>query len=96
MKNAVLETAFRATTYRVETPTEGFDLAIDSPHAGFARFLQALDCREWGVITAHNPGARQDGDAEENAARNAALAVYSNLEMSLKGRDFTSRIMLLR
>ncbi|MDR1163032.1 MAG: DUF3293 domain-containing protein [Candidatus Accumulibacter sp.] len=73
MKDAVLEAAFRATTYSVETPAESFDLVIDSPHAGFARFLQTLDCREWGVITAHNPGGRIGGGSEENEARNTAL-----------------------
>jgi hypothetical protein len=68
-----LETAFRLTTYRVETPSENFDLRIGSSHAGFARFLEASGCDVWGLITACNPGGHIDASLVGNDSRASAL-----------------------
>lgn len=55
-----LEAAFRATTYRVETPAGRFDLRIGEPlPAAFAGWLRAEEAAFWGIVTAHNPGARR-------------------------------------
>ena len=71
MKDAGLEAAFRATTYRVDTGTEVFDLRIGQPNLAFEVFLSGRRVSSWAVVTACNPGAvRSDAD---NVLRQAQL-----------------------
>lgn len=72
MTRAVLEAAFRATTYRVTTPAGIFSLRIGVADQAFDAFLRhQILCTPhspgnaengigagscWGIVTAHNPG----------------------------------------
>ena len=56
MRDAALETAFRATTYRVETPDGSFDLRIGLGNPAFDDFLCRQGVSSWGIVTAYNPG----------------------------------------
>lgn len=58
MRDSALETAFRATTYRVEAGGEVFDLRIDEDHPAFSFWLKKQGISNWGIVTACNPGAR--------------------------------------
>lgn len=71
MKTPTLEAAFRATTYRVETPEEGFNLRIGQAHRAFDCLLEKQGVSYWGIVTACNPGGVQTAD--QNAVRNEAL-----------------------
>ncbi|MDR1367197.1 MAG: DUF3293 domain-containing protein [Candidatus Accumulibacter sp.] len=84
MNFGALETAFRATTYRIETPDQNFDLRIGGRNAQFARFLEISGCREWGVVTAHNPGGRLAEAPDANEVRNTEL----EREIRRSGRRF--------
>lgn len=71
MKAQGLDTAFRATTYRVATDDGFFDLRIGLVNFAFDAFLRGHDVLCWGVLTACNPGAVRDG--AENARRQGRL-----------------------
>ena len=58
MRDSALENAFRATTYRVETGGEVFDLRIEEDHPAFSFWLRGQGVSNWGIVTACNPGAR--------------------------------------
>lgn len=61
MRTRALESAFRATTYRVNTPDGTFALRIGIPNPEFDDFLSRMEVSDWAVITACNPGgARHD------------------------------------
>lgn len=77
MKRAALETAFRATTYRVTVPDGCFCLRIGAAHAAFDTFLlhqlalvQPMGEQQpvktasvcWGIVTAYNPGSLRSED----------------------------------
>ena len=66
-----LDAAFRATTYRVDTPDGVFDLRIGVANSAFAAFLRRRNVSCWGVLTACNPGAVHDDG--ENAQRQQRL-----------------------
>ena len=66
------EAAFLATTYRVETPGECFDLRIGQCHPAFDDFLRRQGVSCWGILTASNPGALPLS-AAENLQRQAQL-----------------------
>ncbi len=67
-----LDAAFRATTYRVETPVGDFDLRIGGTNLGFSSWLKEQEASRWGLVTASNPGGKRLSFSE-NAARDAAL-----------------------
>lgn len=71
MSRSTLEAAFRATTYRVETPGAVFDLRIGETNPGFAAFLRQQGVSSWGVVTACNPGGNLSPD--RNRVRNEEL-----------------------
>jgi len=62
-KTTELESAYRATTYRVFLPGGGCDLRLGVATAGAERFA---------ILTAHNPGSGAV-DTEENVLRQAQL-----------------------
>lgn len=72
MNLKALEVAFRATTYRVETPGGVFDLRIASRNADFDDLLVREGVSHWGIVTAYNPGAQQLS-ADENQLRHRRL-----------------------
>lgn len=74
MSIQVREAAFRATTYRVETPGRCFDLRIGQRDPAFDDFLRAQGVSFWGILTACNPGAEQL-PAAENQHRQDGLRV---------------------
>lgn len=67
-----LETAFRATTYRVFLPGGVLDLRIDQASERLRLWLAEAGYTCFSIITACNPGARPLS-AEENAGRQAQL-----------------------
>ena len=71
-KTTELEQAYRATTYRVFLPGGPFELRIDAPHAGLARWLAENGYAHFAVLTAWNHESRRDTPAR-NAERQAAL-----------------------
>jgi len=72
MKAAALEAAFRATTYRVDTPEGVFDLRIGVADPVFDSFLRGRGIACWAIVSAFNPGAMQQ-PAEENRRRQQLL-----------------------
>jgi hypothetical protein len=71
-KSTELETAYRATTYRVFLPAGSFELRIDVACPALADWLagQGEDC--FAIITACNPGGEK-ADAGRNAERQSSL-----------------------
>lgn len=59
MISDALVAAFRATTYRVETEEGWFDLRIGAINPAFDEYLRRRRVSNWGVLTAHNPGAER-------------------------------------
>lgn len=55
-EKAAFDTAFRATTYRVETSEGVFELRIGWQNSAFDDFLRSQGVSCWGIVTAHNPG----------------------------------------
>ena len=70
--STTLDAAFRATTYRVETPDYVFNLRIDVAAPTFAFWLRQHGVSRWGIVTACNPGGALL-PCGENALRHAAL-----------------------
>ena len=67
-----LETAYRATTYRVFLPGGAVDLRLDQANGRLSAWLAAAGCRCFALVTACNPGA-QPLSAAANAERQARL-----------------------
>ena len=69
----VIDSAFRATTYRVYVPNAAaIDLRVGERSERLDAMLDERGCDEWAFITAWNPGARPSSRSE-NDARQAAL-----------------------
>ena len=62
-KTSELAVAYRATTYRVFLPSGVCELRLDQPCAALHRWLETADCREFALITAHNPGGQPTAEA---------------------------------
>jgi hypothetical protein len=71
MKAQDLDSAFRATTYRVDTADGIFALRIGLANAAFDAYLRRRNVSCWSVLTACNPGAVRDDD--DNARRQQRL-----------------------
>lgn len=67
-----LETAFRATRYHVMDAAGSFVLQVDHPSQALQHLLRAVGQQQAALLTAYNPGARQQ-DAVANAAAQQAL-----------------------
>lgn len=69
-----LESAYRATAYRVFLPGGVHDLRIDQARPEFSAWLadNEVDC--WAILTAWNPGSERLSD-KDNVARQSALEV---------------------
>ncbi len=74
-RRAGLETAFQATAYCVDTELGRFALHIGEKHPAFDRFLAAHGARQWAVVTACNPGARQSNEAANADGRRRLSAL---------------------
>lgn len=71
-KTNELEAAYAATTYRVYLPGGLCELRIDQPEQTLIDWLETAGSEAFAILTAHNPGARRLGDAE-NAERQSQL-----------------------
>lgn len=70
MGSKALATAFRATTYRVETADGVFGLRLGELNPAFDGFLMRHGALRWALLTACNPGAvRQDDENPERQRR---------------------------
>lgn len=78
MPTAALESAFRATRYRVSTALGVFDLRVGVYDVAFERYLCQQGIADWGIVTAFNPGRRVT-DAEN---RQAQMRLRNKLEAS--------------
>lgn len=67
-----LETAYRATTYRVFLPGGALDLRLDRADQRLREWLSATGSHCFAIVTAANPESQQL-DAAANAERQAAL-----------------------
>lgn len=67
-----LETAYRATTYRVFLPGGALDLRLDLADQRLREWLSATGSHCFAIVTAANPESQQL-DAAANAERQAAL-----------------------
>lgn len=67
-----LETAYRATTYRVFLPGGALDLRLDLADQRLREWLSATGSNCFAIVTAANPESQQL-DAAANAERQAAL-----------------------
>ena len=56
MKIEVLDTVFKATSYRVETEDGIFGLRIGVHDPAFDDYLRQQGASCWGLLTAYNPG----------------------------------------
>lgn len=80
-KTTELETAYRATTYRVFLPGGLVELRLDQASEAMCAWLTSSAAREFVILTAHNPDARPL-DAEANVAR------QSQMELELLAQGF--------
>ena len=71
-KTTELETAYRATTYRVFLPGGLVELRLDQPSEALRAWLKSSAAREFAILTAHNPDA-QPLDAVANMARQSQM-----------------------
>ncbi len=78
MPTAALESAFRATCYRVSTALGVFDLRVGMCDEAFERYLCQQGIADWGIVTAFNPGRRVS--AAEN--RQAQMRLRDKLAAS--------------
>jgi hypothetical protein len=69
---ALLEAAYRQTTYRVEIDGASYPIRIGRLHRSLDRALRVAGAARWACITAFNPQSVQRS-AHENARRHAAL-----------------------
>lgn len=71
-KTTELETAYRATTYRVFLPGGFADLRIGQVNETLNCWLETAGCVSYAIISAFNPGS-QRVDAAKNAERQSQL-----------------------
>lgn len=71
MKIKVLDSVFRATSYRVESDDGIFGLRIGVHDPAFDDFLRQQGASCWGLLTAYNPGGIRCDD--ENPLRQMQL-----------------------
>ena len=71
-KTTELEAVYRATTYRVFLPGGMCDLHLDQPSETLRDWLETAGAREFAILTAHNPGAKQL-DQASNMARQSQM-----------------------
>jgi len=71
-KTSELEAAYTATTYRVYLPGGICELRIGQPCETLRCWLETAECKEFALITAHNPGS-QPVDEAINAERQSQL-----------------------
>jgi hypothetical protein len=71
-KTSELEAAYRATTYRAFLPGGICDLRVGEPCEALRCWLETAGCRQFALITAHNPGSVVVDEAS-NAERQAQL-----------------------
>ncbi len=71
-KTTELESAYRATTYRVFLPGGGCDLRLGVLSETLRCWLETAGTDSFSILTAHNPGSGAV-DSEENALRQAQL-----------------------
>jgi hypothetical protein len=71
-KTTELESAYRATTYRVFLPGGGCDLRLGVVSETLRCWLETAGTARFAILTAHNPGS-EDVESEENLLRQARL-----------------------
>lgn len=71
-KTTELEAAYKATTYRVFLPGGICDLRIGEACETLRCWLETAGCKQFAVITAHNPGSQATDDSV-NAEQQAKL-----------------------
>jgi hypothetical protein len=71
-KTSELETAYRATTYRVFLPGGVCDLRVGESCETLRCWLETAGCSQFAVVTAYNPGSVMASEAA-NAERQAQL-----------------------
>jgi len=71
-KTTELESAYRATTYRVFLPGGGCDLRLGVVSETLRCWLETAGTARFAILTAHNPGS-EDVESEENLLRQAQL-----------------------
>ena len=71
-KTTELESAYRATTYRVFLPGGGCDLRLGVVSETLRCWLETAGTARFAILTAHNPGS-EDVESEENVLRQARL-----------------------
>lgn len=62
-KTTELEAAYKATTYRVFLPGGMCDLRVGEASETLRCWLDTAGCRQFAVITAHNPGGERRDDS---------------------------------
>jgi hypothetical protein len=72
MPDPAIESAYRATDYRVDDPAGRFVIRVGEPSPEADRLLMLHQQSEWAFVTAYNPGSKPQPD-EENARRMAEL-----------------------
>ena len=72
VKTTELETAYRATTYRVFLPGGVCDLRTGVASETLRCWLETAGAEHFAILTAHNPGSSL-ADAGENAVRQSQL-----------------------
>lgn len=72
-ERARLESAYRATRYRVQLSAGAIDLCIGEPSPALDALLGELGAADWAIVTACNPQSVRS-DAAANAAAQARLA----------------------
>jgi hypothetical protein len=71
-KTSEMEAAYNATTYRVFLPSGICELRIGEPCETLRCWLETADCKEFALITAHNPDGVPTDEAI-NAERQSQL-----------------------
>jgi hypothetical protein len=69
-----LESAYRATNYRVQVDDAAFVLQVDQHSASLAALLQSLHANCAALLTAFNPGSEPHDAAWNHAAQRALQA----------------------
>ena len=84
-KTTELETAYRATTYRVFLPGGVCDLRLEQPSETLRCWLETAGADEFAILTAHNPGG-EAATAELNAD------VQAQMEVALLEGDYETYV----
>ena len=71
-KTAELESAYRATTYRLFLPGGGCELRAGVVSETLRCWLETAGVTSFAILTAHNPGSKLS-DSDENTQRQAQL-----------------------